>query len=47
MSEFFLAIALILVISIAADFRVLNALICLFNSVTGTIRRQLFKGTNK
>jgi len=47
MSGLLLAIALVLVVSIAADFRVLNALICLFNSVTGTIRRQLFKGTNK
>ncbi len=47
MSGLLLAIALVLIVSIAADFRVLNALICLFNSVTGAIGRQLFKGTNK
>ncbi len=47
MSELLFAIALVFIVSIAADFRVFNALICLFNSVTGSIYRQLSKGTNK
>jgi len=47
MSTIFFGIALVLIVSIAADFRVLNALICLFKSVSGTIDRLLFKGTNE
>jgi len=37
----------VLVVVIAADFRVLNALICLFKSITRSNQGPQTKGTNK
>jgi len=37
----------VLVVAIAADFRVLNALICLFKSIRGQNKGPQTKGTNK
>ncbi len=40
-------LVLVVVVAVAADFRLFNALICLFKSLSGHAMGQQSKGTNK